>query len=343
MSILVTGGSGYIGSHTVLSLLEKGFEVVVLDNLVNSSKESLARVEKLTGKTLTFYEGDIADEILLNKIFNDHAIDCVIHFAALKAVGESTKQPYRYYKNNVLGTLNLLETMYKNEINNFIFSSSATVYGEENKPPYVETQPLGNPTSPYGTTKLTVEKIMQDAAKAYPKVRMISLRYFNPIGAHISGDIGEDPNGPPNNLVPYITQVAVGKRASLQVFGNNYNTKDGTCERDYLHVEDLAEGHVAALEWLEATSLFTGFETFNLGTGNPVSVTEIINKFESVTGVKIAHEYVDRRDGDLPAFWANCEKANHVLDWFAKRTLEDMLSSAWEWQRKNPDGYCYKN
>jgi len=342
MSILVTGGAGYIGSHTVLCLLESGFDVIVLDNLVNSSQESILRVEKLTGKSVTFYIGDIADQVQLDVIFKDHAIDCVIHFAALKAVGESTKQPYLYYKNNVLGTLSLLEAMQKRKVFDFIFSSSATVYGEENEPPYIETQPLGNPTSPYGTTKLTVEKIMQEAAKAYSQMRMVSLRYFNPIGAHSSGEIGEDPTGPPNNLVPYLTQVAAGKRASLQVFGNDYSTKDGTCERDYLHVEDLAEGHVAALQWLKANRLFSGFETFNLGTGKPVSVSQIISHFEAVSGIKIAHEFVSRRDGDLATFWANCEKANKILKWQAKRSLENMLASAWEWQRKNPDGFSSK-
>jgi UDP-glucose 4-epimerase len=339
MKILVTGGAGYIGSHTVLSLLENNFQVVVFDNLVNSSEESLNRVMKLTGKTVTFIEGDIRDASALDKVFEQHDIACVIHFAALKAVGESSNIPLSYYQNNVFGALNLLEVMAKHQVHNFIFSSSATVYGEENEIPYVETMKLGTPSSPYGASKVMVERIMADYAIADPEFRGVSLRYFNPIGAHQSGEIGEDPSGIPNNLLPFLAQVAVGKRDKLNVFGDDYPTKDGSCERDYLHVMDLAEGHVCALNWLNDHSNFNGVEAFNLGTGNGTSVFAIIKAFEQATAIKIPFEVTPRRAGDLPAFWADAHKATTQLKWQATRSLETMMVDTWHWQSKNPNGY----
>ncbi len=339
MKILVTGGAGYIGSHTALALLENNFEVIVLDNLANSNIESLNRVKQLTGKSIDFIQGDIKDTKTLDAVFKQHNICAVIHFAALKAVGESSSIPLDYYQNNVYGTLNLLQAMAKYNVTDFIFSSSATVYGEDNSVPYIETMPLGNPSSPYGASKVMVERILSDNANANPYFRGVSLRYFNPIGAHPSGIIGEDPKGIPNNLLPYLAQVAVGKLAKLNVFGNDYATKDGTCERDYLHVMDLAEGHVAALQWLQHNKSFTGLETFNLGTGSAVSVLDIISAFEKVTNKSITYVITDRRAGDLPAFWANAEKAANVLNWHAKRDLDTMMVDTWRWQSNNPNGY----
>ncbi|MBU2876667.1 MULTISPECIES: UDP-glucose 4-epimerase GalE [Aliiglaciecola] len=339
MKVLVTGGAGYIGSHTTLALLKNNFDVVVLDNLTNSNVESLNRVKQLTGKNIDFVHGEIKDTKILDDIFEQHNIRALIHFAALKAVGESSQIPLEYYQNNVYGTLNLLQAMAKHSVNDFIFSSSATVYGEDNSVPYIETMPLGNPTSPYGASKVMVERILGDNAIANTNFRGVSLRYFNPIGAHPSGIIGEDPKGIPNNLLPYLAQVAVGKLANLNVFGNDYATKDGTCERDYLHVMDLAEGHVAALQWLQKNQSFTGLETFNLGTGSAVSVLEIISAFEKVTNTAIPYVIADRRAGDLPAFWANAEKAASVLNWHAKRDLDMMMADTWRWQSTNPNGY----
>ncbi|PKG80888.1 UDP-glucose 4-epimerase GalE [Colwellia sp. 75C3] len=339
MKILVTGGAGYIGSHTVLSLLENNYDVVVYDNLVNSSIESIDRVEKLAGKKVEFVEGDICDKDKLSQVFKQYKIDAVIHFAALKAVGESTQIPLSYYQNNVHGTVCLLEVMQKNEVNDFIFSSSATVYGEENDIPYVETMKLGTPSSPYGASKVMVERILADLAQSDDNFRGVSLRYFNPIGAHESGTIGEDPKGIPNNLLPYVAQVAVGKREKLSVFGDDYETKDGSCERDYLHVMDLAQGHVAALDWLNRHSDFSGVEAFNLGTGNGVSVFAILKAFELATNKGIKFEVSPRRAGDLPAFWANANKANKELNWQADRNLEQMMEDTWRWQSKNPNGY----
>ena len=339
MQVLVTGGAGYIGSHTVVCLLDLGYEVVVYDNLINSSAEALSRVEKLTGKTIDFIQGDVRDAGSLDDLFAARSIDMVIHFAALKAVGESARCPLEYYQNNVHGSLCLLEAMAKAGVNNFVYSSSATVYGEANPSPYVETMNLGSPSSPYGAGKVMVERILLDKARANPNFRAVSLRYFNPIGAHPSGDIGEDPTGIPNNLLPFITQVAVGKREKLSVFGGEYPTSDGTCVRDYLHVMDLAEGHVAAIDWLATQSSFHGVEAFNLGTGNGISVLEIIASFEAATTLNIPYQIIEPRAGDLPAFWANTEKASNVLNWQAKRSLAEMMEDAWRWQSKNPNGY----
>ena len=339
MTVLVTGGAGYIGSHTLVCLLNLGYEVVVYDNLVNSSIKALRRVEEITGKHLEFVEGDVTDSRALDDLFAKYSIDAVIHFAALKAVGESSQLPLQYYETNVYGSLCLLKAMEKARVNHFVYSSSATVYGEVNPSPYVETMELGSPSSPYGASKVMVERVLTDTARVNPKFRAISLRYFNPVGAHPSGLIGEDPSGIPNNLLPFITQVAVGLRDSLSVFGGDYPTADGTCIRDYLHVMDLAEGHVAAIDWLAEQSNFNGVEAFNLGTGTGVSVLEIIASFEAATCQKINFKIVERRAGDLPAFWANADKADKVLNWQAKRTLVEMMEDAWRWQSKNPNGY----
>ena len=339
MTVLVTGGAGYIGSHTLVCLLNLGYEVVVYDNLVNSSIKALRRVEEITGKHLEFVEGDVTDSRALNDLFAKYSIDAVIHFAALKAVGESSQLPLQYYETNVYGSLCLLKAMEKAGVNHFVYSSSATVYGEMNPSPYVETMEIGSPSSPYGASKVMVERVLADTARVNPKFRAISLRYFNPVGAHPSGLIGEDPSGIPNNLLPFITQVAVGLRDSLSVFGGDYPTADGTCIRDYLHVMDLAEGHVVAIDWLAEQSNFNGVEAFNLGAGTGVSVLEIIASFEAATHQKINFEIVERRAGDLPAFWANADKADKVLNWQAKRTLVEMMEDAWRWQSKNPNGY----
>ena len=339
MTVLVTGGAGYIGSHTLVCLLNLGYEVVVYDNLVNSSIKALRCVKEITGKNLEFVEGDVTDSRALNDLFAKYSIDAVIHFAALKAVGESSQRPLQYYETNVYGSLCLLKAMEKAGVNHFVYSSSATVYGEMNPSPYVETMELGSPSSPYGASKVMVERVLADTARVNPKFRAISLRYFNPVGAHPSGLIGEDPSGIPNNLLPFITQVAVGLRDSLSVFGGDYPTADGTCIRDYLHVMDLAEGHVAAIDWLAEQSNFNGVEAFNLGAGTGVSVLEIIASFEAATHQKINFEIVERRAGDLPAFWANADKADKVLNWQAKRTLVEMMEDAWRWQSKNPNGY----
>ena len=339
MQVLVTGGSGYIGSHTALSLLDNNYDVVVYDNLANSSIEAIHRVEKLTGKSIEFIEGDICDKAKLSEVFKNHKIDAVIHFAALKAVGESAKIPLSYYQNNVHGSVCLLEVMQQHNVYNFIFSSSATVYGEENDVPYVETMKLGTPSSPYGASKVMVERVLADFALSDAKFRGVSLRYFNPIGAHESGEIGEDPSGIPNNLLPYVAQVAVGKRDKLSIFGDDYPTADGSCERDYLHVMDLAQGHVAALEWLNRHSDFNGVEAFNLGTGNAVSVFAIVKAFEKAIDNTVPFEVSPRRAGDLPAFWANANKANKELNWQASRNLDQMMADTWRWQSKNPNGY----
>lgn len=336
--ILVTGGAGYIGSHTVLELLKKDYDVVVVDNLINSSKESLKRVEELAEKTISFVEADIRDRKTLSNIFSTESISAVIHFAGLKAVGESVQKPLEYYQNNVEGTLTLVEVMKEFNINKLVFSSSATVYGEANEPPYIETQPLGNPTSPYGKTKAMVEQILIDVSKSDAEIKIANLRYFNPIGADISGKIGEDPNGIPNNLMPFVAQVSVGKRDKLSVFGNDYPTKDGTCLRDYIHVTDLAIGHINALSWLFNQSEGC-CEAFNLGTGEPLSVLEIVHGFEKYSGQTIAFEISPRRSGDLPAFWANSDKAREELKWSPTKNLKDMMVDTWRWQSENPNGY----
>ncbi|CUW09651.1 UDP-glucose 4-epimerase [Serratia grimesii] len=336
MAILVTGGAGYIGSHTVLALLQRDEEVVVLDNLANSSEESLHRVEQLTGKAAVFYPGDVLDPDCLGRIFASHKITSVIHFAGLKAVGESTRIPLEYYQNNVTGTLVLLGEMRKAGVHQFIFSSSATVYGANSPVPYIETTPIGGTTSPYGTSKLMVEQILQDFAKAEPKFSIIALRYFNPVGAHESGLIGEDPNGIPNNLLPYISQVAIGKLEKLGVFGGDYPTKDGTGVRDYIHVMDLAEGHLAAMDQLNITE---GFKAYNLGAGIGYSVLEMIAAFENASNTTIPFQILPRREGDLPAFWADAELAKRELSWAVHRDIDVMMRDTWNWQSKNPNGY----
>ncbi|HEI8865676.1 UDP-glucose 4-epimerase GalE [Serratia sp. AKBS12] len=336
MAILVTGGAGYIGSHTVLALLERGENVVVLDNLSNASEISLHRVEQLTGKTAVFYQGDIQDRACLKRIFDAHDISSVIHFAGLKAVGESTRKPLEYYQNNVAGTLVLLQTMREAGVHQFIFSSSATVYGANAPVPYVETTPIGGTTSPYGTSKLMVEQILQDFAKAEPAFSIIALRYFNPVGAHPSGLIGEDPNGIPNNLLPYIAQVAIGKLEKLGIFGGDYPTKDGTGVRDYIHVMDLAEGHLMAMDHLNGNS---GFKAYNLGAGVGYSVLEMVHAFEKAAEVTIPYQILPRRDGDLPAFWADASLAKRDLGWEVKRGIDEMMRDTWNWQSNNPQGY----
>lgn len=336
--ILVTGGAGYIGSHTVLALLNEGYKVVVVDNLLNSSVDSLKRVEQLAEKPLTFVEADIRDKAALTELFSTENIDAVIHFAGLKAVGESVQKPLEYYQNNVEGTLTLVEVMKQFNTTNLVFSSSATVYGEANKPPYVESQPLGTPTSPYGKTKAMIEQILMDVSVCDSNMKIANLRYFNPIGADESGKIGEDPNGIPNNLMPFVAQVAVGKREKLSIFGDDYPTKDGTCLRDYIHVTDLANGHLDALRWLLNQEQGC-CEAFNLGTGEPLSVLDIVKGFEQYSGKKISYEFSPRREGDLSAFWANSTKARDVLSWKPVKILRDMMQDTWRWQSKNPNGY----
>lgn len=338
--ILVTGGAGYIGSHTVLALLNANYEVVVIDNLSNASCESIHRVEKLSGKSVSFFEADILDKDELSSIFMQHKIDAVIHFAGLKAVGESVLKPLEYYHNNVVGTLTLVEVMRQYDSHHLVFSSSATVYGEANEPPYLESQPIGQPTSPYGKSKAIVEQILEDVAVGDSKMKIANLRYFNPIGADKSGQIGEDPNGIPNNLMPFVAQVAVGKRPKLSIFGNDYSTPDGTCLRDYIHVSDLANGHIDALRWLLQQEKGC-CEAFNLGTGEPLSVLDIINGFEQYSGKKISYEFAARREGDLPAFWANSSKAYSMLKWKPEKNLQDMMQDTWRWQSNYPNGYTH--
>ncbi|UQY42864.1 UDP-glucose 4-epimerase GalE [Erwinia sp. PK3-005] len=336
MAILVTGGAGYIGSHTVLALLQRGDDVVVMDNLSNASRESINRVEKLAGKKATFVEGDILDRACLRDIFASNQISAVIHFAGLKAVGESTRKPLEYYDNNVSGTVVLLEEMRNAGIYQFIFSSSATVYGANAPVPYVETTPIGGTTSPYGTSKLMVEQIMQDYAKADSNFTAIALRYFNPVGAHESGEIGEDPNGIPNNLLPYIAQVAIGRLDKLGIFGADYPTKDGTGVRDYIHVVDLAEGHLKALDHL---AQLQGYKAYNLGAGKGYSVMEMVKAFEKASGKPVPYDIKPRRDGDLAAFWADATLADKELNWRVTRGIDEMMRDTWNWQSKNPNGY----
>ncbi len=336
MSILVTGGAGYIGSHTCVELLNAGYDVVVLDNLYNSSAEALRRVEKITGKKLTFYKADLLDREALEHIFAKEAIDAVIHFAGLKAVGESVSKPLEYYDNNITGTLNLCRVMQAHDVKNIVFSSSATVYGQPAFVPITEACPKGTCTNPYGWTKWMIEQILTDLHTADAAWNVILLRYFNPIGAHESGLIGENPKGIPNNLVPYITQVAVGKLEKLGVFGDDYDTPDGTGVRDYIHVADLAAGHVKAIEKLES---HPGVVTYNLGTGKGYSVLDIVKAFEKACGKKIPYEIRQRRPGDIASCYADPSLAKKELGWSAKRTLEDMCADSWRWQKNNPDGY----
>ena len=336
MNVLVTGGAGYIGSHTCVELLEGGHDVVIIDNLCNSSPKSLDRVRKLTGKDFRFYEGDVRDAALLRKIFSENAIDCVIHFAGLKAVGESVAQPWRYYDNNLNSTLVLTKVMEEVGVKKLIFSSSATVYTADNEMPLNENSRTGNCTNPYGWTKYMTEQILQGMAHADESWSIVLLRYFNPIGAHKSGRIGEDPRGIPNNLMPYITQVAVGRREYLGVFGNDYDTPDGTGVRDYIHVVDLAKGHVAAVSYAAAN---TGCEVFNLGTGTGYSVLDMVTTFAKVNNVEVPYKITDRRPGDIGTCYADPAKSRDVLGWQAEKTLADMCRDAWKWQKENPMGY----
>ncbi|MBW3503733.1 UDP-glucose 4-epimerase GalE [Pseudomonas sp. NKUCC02_KPG] len=334
--ILVTGGAGYIGSHTTLALLEAGFEVIVLDNLCNSSAESLRRVKLICGKAPTFIHGDIRDRILIDKVFAENKISAVLHFAGLKAVGESVREPLDYYDNNVTGSVTLCQAMSQAGVYTLVFSSSATVYGEPLQMPISEEFPTGVPTNPYGRSKLMVEELLQDLAKSDPRWSIALLRYFNPVGAHPSGMIGEDPNGLPNNLLPYVSQVAIGKLKELSVFGDDYPTQDGTGVRDYIHVQDLAEGHMSALR---AIVQKTGVDIWNLGTGTGYSVLEMIRAFEKASDRTVAYQVVERRSGDIAECWADPSKAAHELEWKAKNSLEAMMNDTWRWQVNNPNGY----
>ena len=336
MSILVTGGAGYIGSHTCVELLQQGYDVVVVDNLCNSNAASLKRVEQLTGKNVTFYEGDVRDEQLLRRIFASHTVECVIHFAGLKAVGESVSLPWKYYDNNLTSTLVLTKVMADVGVKRIIFSSSATVYTSDNEMPLKETSRTGNCTNPYGWTKYMTEQILSGMAQADPQWSICLLRYFNPIGAHESGVIGEDPRGIPNNLMPYITQVAIGRREKLSVYGNDYDTPDGTGVRDYIHVVDLAKGHVAAVKYVDD---HRGCEVFNLGTGKGYSVLEMVRTFQEVNLVELPYEIAPRRPGDLPTCYADPSKSREVLNWRAEKDLADMCRDSWNWQKNNPMGY----
>jgi len=336
--ILVTGGADYIGSHTVVLLLQAGYSVVVLDNFVNSSKQSLKRVEQITGKTVTLVEGDIRDKACLHQLFSQHAIDAVIHFAGLKAVGESVEQPLAYYQSNVCGTLALCEVMAEEGVKNIVFSSSATVYGEPTTVPISEQSSVGNTTNPYGTSKYMFERILKDLCVADDDWSAIVLRYFNPVGAHPSGLIGEDPNGIPNNLLPFVAQVAIGQREQLQVYGNDYATLDGTGVRDYIHVLDLAQGHLDALSLMQQPAAI-GFDAINLGTGQGYSVLQVIKAFEQQSGKSIPYQIVDRRAGDIAEYYADPDYAHERLGWRATRGLEQMMLDTWNWQSKNPNGY----
>ncbi len=334
-SILVTGAAGFIGSHTCVELLEAGYKIVALDNLHNSSETALQRVKEITGKDFPFVKGDIRDQQILNQLFTDYQIDGVIHFAGLKAVGESVENPLLYYENNVQGSIVLIKAMQRHNVKKIVFSSSATVYGIPKVVPIDETFPL-SAINPYGQTKLMVEQILQDVGLADPEWRVALLRYFNPIGAHESGKIGENPSGIPNNLMPYITQVAVGKREVLSVFGDDYDTPDGTGVRDYIHVVDLAKGHLSALEYL---SDHTGVEAFNLGTGNGYSVLELVHAFEKVSGKKVPYQITERRAGDSAICYADTTKAEQNLHWKAQYDIERMCEDAWRWQSNNPNGF----
>lgn len=336
MKVLLAGGAGYIGAHTAVRLLEDGYEVVIVDNYDNSCPEAVRRAEELAGRKAALYEADIQDRAAVQAVLAKEKPEAVVHFAGLKAVGESVAKPLKYYRNNINTTLSLLEAMAETGVKKIIFSSSATVYGEQNPPPYREDMPKGLCTNPYGWTKSMMEQILSDAAAADPSLGVVLLRYFNPIGAHESGRIGEDPRGIPNNLMPYVSQVAVGRRDQLTVFGGDYDTPDGTCLRDYIHVMDLADGHVKAVEFAAG---HTGVEIINLGTGRPYSVLDIVNTFQQVNGVPVKYVIGPRRAGDLPVCYADAAKAKAVLGWEAGRTLEDMCRDSWNWQKNNPEGY----
>lgn len=336
-NIFITGGAGYIGSHTCTTLLEAGFDVTVFDNLANSSTEALRRVEELTGKKINFIEGDICNAKHLTEALSSSNFNAVIHFAGLKAVGESAVKPLRYYQNNLAGTLNLLNAMQQQQIFNLVFSSSATVYGAPETLPIKESA-ARYATNPYGRTKLMIEHMLEDAAVAEPRWNICSLRYFNPVGAHSSGRIGEDPNGVPNNLMPFISQVAVGRRQKLSIFGNDYNTADGTGVRDYIHVVDLSEGHLAALHYLLGNKNL-GFTAVNLGTGKGISVLQLLKAFEEASGVVVPYQIADRRPGDIAACYADATKASTLLGWQAKYDVKQMCEDSWRWQSANPNGY----
>ena len=333
--ILVTGGAGYIGSHTVVELVAAGYEAIIVDDLSNGSVQVLDRLKSITGREISFYQGSVADKGFMNRVFEENHIDAVIHFAAYKAVGESVQEPLKYYENNVGGTIALLEVMKENKVDHIIFSSSATVYGMNNISPLTEDLPT-SATNPYGYTKLMMEQILTDLARAHSDWSVTNLRYFNPIGAHESGMIGEAPKGIPNNLMPYITQVAVGKLQELSVFGNDYDTHDGTGVRDYIHVVDLAKGHVLALKHNLENK---GVAVFNLGTGIGYSVLDMVKAFENVNGVKIPYVIKNRRPGDVATCYADASKANDILGWKAEKTLQDMMRDSWRWQSSNPNGY----
>jgi len=336
MAILVTGGAGYIGSHTVVELLNLGEEVIIVDNLYNANQEVLKRIETITGKKPTFYPTDVVDEVTLNQIFLKHPIESVIHFAGYKAVGESVSKPLMYYHNNLNSTLVLLKVMLEHHVYQIVFSSSATVYGNPSRMPILETDPVGGTTNPYGTTKLFNEMIIEDVVKANPSMQAVMLRYFNPIGAHASGLIGEDPQGIPNNLMPFITQVAIGKRPFLSIYGKDYPTEDGTGVRDYIHVVDLALGHLAALKKLKSNP---GFVVYNLGTGKGTSVLAMVQAFEKANQVKIPYQIVARRPGDIAVSYADCTKAFNDLGWKTQKTVLDACIDSWRWQQKNPQGF----
>lgn len=336
MSILVTGGAGFIGSHAAVELLDKGYDIVIVDNLSNSKMESIVRVKELAGKDFPFYQVDLMDTERLDGIFAAHTIESVMHFAGFKAVGESVEKPLAYYHNNITGTLNLCEVMKKHGVKKLVFSSSATVYGNPESLPIDESFPL-SAANPYGRTKLMIEEILQDLVVSDASWRISVLRYFNPIGAHESGRIGENPTGIPNNLMPYITQVAAGKRAQLQVFGGDYETRDGTGVRDYIHVSDLTDGHLKALQYLDSNE---GIESFNLGTGVGYSVLDLVTAFNKVNGIEIPYQIVARRQGDIAECYANPQKAKELLGWQAEKSLDDMCRDSWRWQSENPDGFA---
>ena len=339
MAILVTGGAGYIGSHTVVELQSAGYDVVVVDNLCNSSEKALDRVSKITGKPVKFYKADILDRDALNEVFDKEEIDSCIHFAGLKAVGESVAKPWEYYENNIAGTLTLVDVMRKHNVKNIIFSSSATVYGDPAMIPITEECPKGQCTNPYGWTKSMMEQIMTDVQKANPDMNVILLRYFNPVGAHESGRIGEDPKGIPNNLVPYIAQVAVGKLEKLGVFGDDYDTPDGTGVRDYIHVVDLAKGHVKALKKFEEKP---EVRIYNLGTGIGYSVLDVLHAYEEACGKTLPYEIKPRRAGDIATCYCDATKAKEELGWAAEKGIKEMCADSWKWQSMNPDGYRTK-
>lgn len=336
MKILLTGGAGFIGSHTCVELLERGYDVVIADNFSNSKPEVLNRIEKITGRKPIFNEADVTDKAALGRIFEEQDIDAVVHFAGYKAVGESCAKPLMYYRNNLDSTITLLETMSEHNVKKIVFSSSATVYGETNEPPYSEDMPISTCTNPYGWTKLMSEQILRDAAAADPGLCVVLLRYFNPIGAHKSGLIGEDPAGIPNNLFPYVAKVAGGKLPKLGIFGDDYPTPDGTGVRDYIHVVDLAKGHAAAIEYAKD---HTGAQAVNLGSGRGHSVLEVVNAFKNVNNIDVPYEIKERRPGDLPVSYADASKAKELFGWEAELTLEDMCRDMWKWQTQNPDGY----